>query len=79
MEVCEYMTSRGYPNPADEAERFIAHYGRTDWQTRNGKLTNWKAAVDGWSPGKPSPARGNSESNPGLKSGFELAQEAFGG
>ncbi len=60
MEVCEYMTLRGISDPASQAEKFIAHYGRTRWQTRNGLLTDWKAAVDGWQardgpPGKPPP------------------------
>ena len=58
MEVGEYMQLRGIAEPFVQAEKFIAHYGRTRWQTRNGLLTDWKAAVDGWQardgpPGKP--------------------------
>lgn len=31
-----------------EARKFIDHYGKTGWRTRNGPIVNWENAASGW-------------------------------
>jgi hypothetical protein len=48
MEVCEYMTTRGFPNPSLNSESFIAYYKSKGWKIGNSPMKDWKACVHTW-------------------------------
>ena len=48
IEVQEYMTTRGFPNPLLIAENFVNHYQTKGWKVGGDPMKDWKACVRTW-------------------------------
>jgi len=48
MQVCEYMTDRGFPDPSLNSEAFMAFYNGNGWMAGRNKMKDWKACVATW-------------------------------